>query len=383
MTPTKQPTQRLFYADAIRMCAGFFVAVSHVFAPICAGFNAYSRPVWWVFNLCDSIIRPSASLFIMISGAIFLGSTRDESYFRFVWKRYARIFLPFFTWSVIYALYEASPEGPRETVSALGHSVLLFLQGPTQYHLWFMYVILALYLVTPLLRRFVRAATPHDLAVLLGLWFGFLTLQFIFPGCAGDGPAVTLLGYGGFFVLGYVLNKVNLSRLGIQGLTLLMLGIVGLNAWETYSRTLRQAGTLDEKFYQGVAPLVVLHAAAFFLILKNINYESIFAQRPWLRGFVTRMSRESYNVYLIHPFFIWLLTNGLLGFVLSQDTGASPLVGVALTSAAVLSGSLGLSFALQKIPGLSRFFVISSPKKSKQPARDFSREKVMVAEPVG
>src|SRR5580693_4764367 len=103
--------RRVFYVDAVRACAGVLVVISHVFAPVCAAINDYPRPVWWVFNLFDSLIRPSAALYVMISGKLFLGSSREESYARFVWNRYSRLFLPFFTWSMVYAFYDAHQAG--------------------------------------------------------------------------------------------------------------------------------------------------------------------------------------------------------------------------------------------------------------------------------
>src|ERR1019366_5112716 len=147
---------RLYYVDAARCCACLLVVASHVFAPICAGMHHYSSTTWWFFNLFDSVIRPSAAIYVMISGILFLGSSRDDGYFTFVWKRYAKLLPPFIVWSFIYAFYESY--GNVESFR-WGHAALQILQGPTSYHLWFMYMILALYLVMPILRRFVQAAT--------------------------------------------------------------------------------------------------------------------------------------------------------------------------------------------------------------------------------
>jgi len=339
----------------IRACAGLLVVACHVFAPICAGMNDYSTANWWFFNLFDSVIRPCASLYVMISGALFLGSSREEQYFEFIRRRTSKIVVPFFAWSMIYAVMESRM---REEPFSFGGAILQFLQGPTEYHLWFMYLILGLYLVTPFVRRFVQHARPSELQGVLALWLGFLTLEFLFPEMGGSGPGGTLLNYSGFFILGYVLDKTYISDSKLNGVILFWVVNVLVCAAATYVLTLGHGGELDEKFYGGATPLVALQAGAVFLMLKRADSLPFF-QRDWPRAIITRLGRESYNVYLMHAFFIWVLTKGFLGFALSHDTGFSPVFGVALTTVAVLGCSLGLTFLLKKIPVVSKLFVLS------------------------
>jgi surface polysaccharide O-acyltransferase-like enzyme len=346
--------ERVFYVDMIRCTAAFLVVVSHVFAPVVASLNDYSLGEWWFFNFLDSIIRPCVPLFLMISGKLLLGSTREEPYLHFVRRRYGRLILPFFVWSIIYAYLDSLMDtAPFD----FGDAVLRFLQGPTEYHLWFMYLILTLYLVTPFLRRFMQAATAEEIRALLILWFAFLMVQFFFPTLVGAGPVVILVNYGGYFVLGPVLDKIRIRR--VDWLMLITFFIVLFNAMATYLLTIRASGVLDEKFYSGYAPLVAVYGAFFFLILKNIHYDRFLSKHTWLSALTMRMSRESYNLYLIHPFFIWLLTKGVLGAALSEDTGPNSFVGVSATAAAVLFCSLGSAILFKKIPIASRLFVSS------------------------
>ena len=350
---------RLYYVDAARCCACLLVVASHVFAPICAGMHHYSSTTWWFFNLFDSVIRPSAAIYVMISGILFLGSSRDDGYFTFVWKRYAKLLPPFIVWSFIYAFYESY--GNEESFR-WGHAALQILQGPTSYHLWFMYMILALYLVMPILRRFVQAATPSDLATSLALWMGFLTLKFLAPDYIGDGPITTLVSYGGYTVLGYTLSKTDYFQKSTQGWMALWASIVVFNAVGTYWLTLQNAGTLNEKLYFGASPLVAIQAAAMFVLLKKLDHDSVLFSNAWLHAVVKRFSRHSYNIYLNHALFIGLLANGYLGFTLSEKTGPNAVVGVGFTTAVVLVSSLAISLFFEQIPILSKLLILS-PKR--------------------
>jgi len=355
MTPSTPHANRVFYLDVVRAYAIFLVVVSHVFAPICWDMNSYSRAVWWVFNLADSVMRPCVPLFIMISGKLHLGSPHEEPYGRFVWKRYAKLVPSFFVWFMIYAYYASRTQGSPFSPA---HAVLQFLQGEDSGHLYFMYIILALYLIAPILRAFVRTSKESDLAAVLVLWMVFLTVQFLFPEYAGSGPGVTLIDYGGYFLLGYFLDKTPGLRGKIGWLVSVSVAIVLFNACATYVLAVRQGNELNEKFYFGAAPLVAVYAAAAYLFLKNLNYEALLARWSWVRPAVTRVSLESYNIYLNHLLLLGILTNGYLGFTLSHDTGGSPLIGVPLTTAVVMAGSLGLAILLKKLPYVSRLFVI-------------------------
>ncbi|HVO32567.1 MAG TPA: acyltransferase family protein [Elusimicrobiota bacterium] len=362
---------RVFYIDATRTVACLLVVFSHVFAPVCTGLNDYPRSIWWVFNVLDSLIRPCAALYIMISGKIFLGSSRDESYAQFVWKRYARLALPFFVWSMIYAFYEAHLNGDR---LAAGPAVRQFLGGPTEYHLWFMYVILGLYLVMPALRRFVRSATTGDLWGFLAVWMGFLVLNLAKPNMAGVGWATTLLSYGGYVVLGYALDRSNLQRRAGAWI-FVWAAAIAVNAFGTYFLTIRRAGQLDDRLYFGAAPLVAVQGAAMFLLLKRADEGSIFFRVGWLRSLIKTISRQSYNVYLNHVMFIWIFTKGVLPFVLSENTGSTPLVGVPVTTAAVVACALSVSLFMQKIPMLGKLLVIVvPPERRPEPVRCAYRE---------
>ena len=95
---------RQFYIDMIRAYATFLVVFSHVFAPLVWAYNTTSEPVWLVMNVCDALIRPCVPLFVMISGALLLNPSREESISLFLKKRLTKILVPLILWSLIYEL---------------------------------------------------------------------------------------------------------------------------------------------------------------------------------------------------------------------------------------------------------------------------------------
>jgi surface polysaccharide O-acyltransferase-like enzyme len=347
---------RLLYIDVLRSSAIILVVVSHVFAPVVWNMNDYPPYVWWVFNVLDSAIRLCVPVFFMISGALLLGSSRDESFFRSVTRRYVKVVPSFFTWFMIYRLLHSVIDGQDLRPGAW---LLNFLRGDNSDHLYFMYMILLLYLTVPFLRRLFGSATRGETGILVILWFGYLTIQFLFPDVYGNsGPSSTLIGYGGYFVLGCYLARDRDLTKRVWPPALLALATVAFNAVATYWFTIRAGGALDEKFYWGQAPLVALYAGCFFLAVKNLNWDGVLAGNPWLRGPILFLSLESYNLYLVHVLFVLLFSNGCLGFVLSQDTCGNALIGVPLTFVAVIAASLGFVWLLRRTPLVSRILII-------------------------
>lgn len=356
------PKPRVFYVDLVRALACLLVLFSHVFAPVCSGFTAFPRSVWWIFNLLDSIIRPSAALYVMISGKLFLGSTREESYLTFVWKRYTRVFLPFVAWSLIYVYWSEGETLP------MGEALRQVLQGPTAYHLWFMYMILGLYLMMPVLQRFVRHSSRRDIWVSIGLWMGCLSLRFFFPGKIDFGIATPVVLYSGYALLGYALDSMEAAR-GHIGFWLAGWSFVTLlNAILTYRITIQGGGILNERFYFGEAPLVALQGAAMFVLLKRLGGHPLFERRSRLRESIRSLSAQSYNIYLSHPLWIGILASGLFGWTLSPTLGSRAVLWVGATGSLVLLTCWSQSIVLQKIPGLSRLLVISLQSETHPPS---------------
>lgn len=347
---------RVFYADLLRAIAILYVVVSHAFAGVCWGMPNYPLGTWWFFNVCNSVIRLCVPLFVMLSGMLLLDATREEDYVSFVRRRYAKVLLPFFSWSMIYAFYESRIfEKPFVPWAA----VLKFLAGPTAGHLYFMYIILGVYLVAPMLKSFVKQARLQDQGAVLLLWWGYLWLQFLFPDQMGGGPATTLLEYSGYFLSGYFLSQTNIPRKWMPGLALLSVLIIAGNSWATYYLTAENDGALVERFYYGYTPLVALYAAAFFTLIKQACQNTDpFPESTWSKA-VSLLSRESFNIYLIHIAIMWAFSKGHLGFELSESTGGSPFIGVPLYAAATLTATLFLTAILKRIPAAKKVFVLN------------------------
>jgi surface polysaccharide O-acyltransferase-like enzyme len=314
-----------------------------------------SRPVWGLFNLFNAFARTAVPVFLMVSGRLYLGSTREESAVTFLTRKIPRLLVPFAVWSILFSFYAARGDGRW---FSLLEAISDFLHGPTEYHLWFMYAILGIFLVAPMLKVFVRAAPPAEVTYMVVLWYVFIVVQYMVqPAYNSEGPAGTLVGYGGYFLLGYYLDRLKLPPLA--GFRFLTAGValMALNAMEAYRLYLVHA-SVEDRCYGYLSPGVVLYSAAFFLAGREANWEALYRRWPRLQGAVGWIGAQTFNLYIIHVLFLRLFTEGRLGFRLSENTGGSPLVAVPLLAVLTLVGTALTAEGLSLIPVLNRFLVI-------------------------
>lgn len=155
-----------------------------------------------------SLIYVGVPLFVMLSGALLLG--KEEPLKLFFKKRFHRVLIPFFIWSIIVSLIHFFQNG--------GHNFLkwpplftkeLFGNGVHTIY-WYMYMILGLYILTPILRYIAKDAKL--LAYSIITCFGLYYLQYFLPefSFANRFQFQNLL-FIGYFLTGYFLYISNLN----------------------------------------------------------------------------------------------------------------------------------------------------------------------------
>ncbi len=265
-------------------------------------------------NAANSAGRFAVNCFFMASGALLLDPVR-----RFVLRpQFLRVALPTLTWIVIYGIANVllnrldhigvrgalrNPEAydtPQAFIRGL-------LADPAAYHLWFVYVLLAIYLVVPLLRAITARPEPERLRLLLWfllLWFvADLLLQrwslFFFKDRAPTIYSVPLeplpTGYVGLFVLGYVLFHYR-DRIRVPSGAWLALAAVGV-LW-TFIAVWQAAESGDPstfRAYGNFYPPVLMYSIGVFAFFAT-KQRGPGPAWPWIR----RLSDLSFRIYLGH-----------------------------------------------------------------------------------
>lgn len=142
------------YLEVLRCLALVFVVLIHVVAiPIQ---NWTTNPGEWypAYSLAYTIGNFGVPLFLMISGALLCNPDKSISLKKIYSKMIPRILVPLAFFGYCYALLEILFETHSITISMFGEAVIRVLNEESWGHLWYMYLMIGIYLMLPIVRFF-------------------------------------------------------------------------------------------------------------------------------------------------------------------------------------------------------------------------------------
>ncbi|WML58967.1 acyltransferase family protein [Neobacillus sp. PS2-9] len=341
--------QRVYYMDWLRVIATIMVVSIHVSAWL-VGTHLDKTPLshWMTGNVFESISRASVPLFVMISGALLLGDKRDLSYKEFLQKRISKIAIPLLGWSLIYYSYLVYRGDYFDGFSVKQFLELLITNGIST-HLWFMYMILGIYLTTPLIKVFVKGASKKDLKYYLLLWlFASVVVKFIkyHFGLGLNLELFFVTNYVGYFILGYYLANLPLTTKAKY--ISLVLSVVGIltTFLLTYFDTKRNGGALEEFWYEYYSPNVVVASIGIFLFFRVIVTRT--TELPFL---FRVLNKVSFGIYLAHILVMQVLSNEIFNPIWNHF---HPAIATTVNVMIVITLSGFGSYVLSKVPVLKK-----------------------------
>jgi len=344
---------RVVFSDLLRVFGILGTMVLLVIGDALSTFPVQSEG-WWALDLYAGLFRWCLPVFVMVSGMFLLDPKRALPLPKLFFHNCLRLVICLVFWTALYATADYVSAGGSFTWRGLWHAVLEALGGRGGGYLRPIFLFLGLYLVSPILRAFVKGATLGTVRyflVLAFLWASLLPMVFqLWPGATAelhawyDALQIRLvLGYVGYFVLGWYLREHTISRL--TEAVVYVLGVLGAVA--TVGATAaasRRAGAFVDLYYDWTAPNVVLFSAAVVVLFRYVLGVSDERSR---RERLSHMAEMTFGMFLVCGLFLRLLNF----FGLGVGTFA-PVASVPLLSAAVFLCSFALAWLLRRIPFL-------------------------------
>lgn len=283
---------------------------------------AYASTIAWI----DSLSRASVPLFIMLSG-YFLLPMRDDSASVFLKKRASRVLFPFLFWCVVYAAVRSG-----SITAFLTHIACIPVNwGVEVGHLWYVYMILGLYALIPVISPWVRSCGKGEMRAYLLLWSVTTLLPYVhllWPEVLGEcywNPTPMLYhftGLSGFLVLGSYVRKFGApSRLASAALL-----IVGYAATAIVfcKRAECVTSVIDvELSWNFCTPNVAMMTLGLFGLVSSVKLNP--SSRISLA--IAKASAISYSVYLAHILVLHRVHSAIAPHVASVSL-AIPLIAV-------------------------------------------------------
>ena len=282
--------EREAFLDRLRVMATLAVVMLHTATGVMDATDMSLYPEEnRVFLTVMDLVCWCVPVFLVISGYLFLNPCREMGLGRMLTKYCRRIVLALILFGVPYGCLELLAAEGRFRPGMPGEAFVKVLRGQSWSHMWYLYLILLLYAVTPLL-KWVLKAVPR--------WAVGAAALVLLLGCSplpGDGI------YFFYYICGYLFATAERGRLEravgkgiLPGLILLLCaGMAASRLWGNYA--LQMAYNY---------PFTVL--LALLLFAWGMGTEE---RRGAGRGHGTGHFREqaaalSFTVYLIHPVFL-------------------------------------------------------------------------------
>ncbi|MDF2686618.1 MAG: hypothetical protein K0S55_1800 [Clostridia bacterium] len=312
---------------------------------------------WQVFNIYDSLVRFCVPVFVMLSGMFFLEPGKQISLKNIYFKYILRIVTAFIFWSAFYVIFDNFILHKNEINSkTIDNMFSQFYEG--QYHLWFLFMIVGLYIITPLLKKLTENSDKKMLEYFILLSFVFAVLiptLSNFPWFDGIRNYINkfyinlILGYSGYFIMGYYLKTYDISKL--KQIIIYISGIIGVISTFALTNLISQSqGRAYEVLYGFLTPNVMLASVAVFVFFKEIISKIKF--KDITIRVITFISSCSFGMYLVHVAF-----NMIFSKIKFTTLSFNPLISVPLISIAVFICSFLISFIISKIPFLNKYII--------------------------
>lgn len=299
---------RIVFLDWLRVIACFMVMVVH--SSECIYSNDYSfffpsELDRWSVCLINGLVRPAVPLFLIASAYLLIPLRTDS--ITFFKKRITRVCIPFIVWLFLYAILpglwgEFTIEEVKQNVMQVFINFI-----PRESHLWFIYMLLGIYLIMPILSPWLERVKQQEERTYLLIWL-FTTLFWhaheflgnIFGECWWNPFPLFyyVSGYVGYVIMAHYIRKYLNWSLRKTLYIAIPCFIVGYSfcIYSFYTRSF----TVDtvkqlELSWQTTSIAPVLMSFGAFMLIKKIND---FGTK--IKRIILSISNMTYGMYLMH-----------------------------------------------------------------------------------
>lgn len=308
---TTKNQEKQLWIEILRIIACISVILLHVSAIGVSNLDVNSKE-WPAYVIFNSISRIGVCCFVMISGALFLGGGRGKNICKMYKKYIFRIAILLIVWSIAFFVLRLL-NGNFESISFKTIMIEL-ING--YYHLWYLWMIIGLYAITPILNKIIEDDN-------ICKYFLFLCIVVCWiPGMLEVVPQIEKivnevfqekmfvffpLGYTGYYVLGYYLynNKIKHRKifitLGIIGMIYAVLGAIFYG---------RHIGIASQATYNNLTLNIACYSALVFVIFKEKIGSIQFTKKT--RNIVYKLADSTVGIYLVHVVFVQIFSDHII-----------------------------------------------------------------------
>lgn len=275
--------ERKFSIDLLRIISCLAVIGVHVVSgPMTNYSGALDTRLVTILEKVHVLLNWAVPVFFMITGYCILN--KQEYTYRHCFKHVRKFVLILATVGFVFALLEEVFNVRTFNVSVIAAAVRNVISGNLWDHMWYLYAIIGVYLVLPVLHLFM-ASTKNNRLILTGLLFFFAIVAPSIKPFIAIGVDIPLGGYLFYICFGGMVAKGDFSK--STSVLIEMAGLVSAIyiLWDPVG---------GDFGYRSLA--ICLLACSIFIVFNLLNVKS--------SKFVAIASSCTLGIYLIHPLFL-------------------------------------------------------------------------------
>lgn len=346
--------ERFLKYDIIRIVAIFLVIMCHVSAFLVLKFPDTTTLEFQMGNIPNGICRACIPLFVMLSGALLLNENKKFSTKEFYKHSLLWMVLLLVGWLLVYALFYSVilPSMMGEAIDGKNFiSYILTFKGSDYPHLWYMFMVIGLYLMTPVFRLFVKKENVKYIIGIIVASIIYSSIAKTMDVFVRDGEITItkfmskfhmegLLGYTSYFLLGWLFDNFEVKkpwRYVIYGLGVLSVvsQTIIVQCFYNEIETIRNYTAADTTIFTFV------YGAAVYLLINTLC-----GDRTHTSKFIATLSNITYGTYMIHVVILEIFTRVLLTY---EKCNIHPMLYFLMQYVITLVLSFLISFLISKI----------------------------------
>lgn len=293
--------ERKVFLDLLRASAVCAVVLLHTVTGFKDSVEMLRFPVTQkLFLSIMDLVTWCVPVFVMISGYLFLNPEREFGWKIMLTKYCRRIALALLLFGVPYAGIELVANGHGLSLTTAGEALWMVLRGKSWSHMWYLYMILFLYLVTPVIKWVLKRVPMSAVYVCLGVLLLFASLfpyinkflqRELLPVLPDSSIYVFYYLCGYLFVKKEIAGKNAIKKVEIPG-------------WVLPTLIVLLAGFMAASRFLPIPQVQMAYDYPFTVLLSGLVFA--WAEKACARVPETCMvlSRLSFAVYLIHPLYV-------------------------------------------------------------------------------
>ena len=330
------------YISTLRVIAMFAVIAIHICSTAWSDFPDFDFTGGALYCSIISVFHFSVPVFFMITGALMLDTNRDMGIEKLLRKYIFKYTLVIVVFCWMFSFIEVFFETRVITTKVILSSFLNMIQGKSWAHMWYMYTLLGMMFLVPILRFVARYADKKTIDFILISGIVFLSIVPTFEAYTEFKIGVVFpvsIIYPLYMLLGYWVDK-EICKLKRKNCIFIfvscLFALIALSVLQQHFNYSRMYAAYN-------SPLILLFAVCIFGLIRN----SVFRENK----LILELDKLSFGVYIIHMFWINLAYKFLK---INPLTFSNPLVGLLGLFIAVSCLSIISSYIMKRIPFINK-----------------------------